>query len=141
MQITEKKLRRLIRSVILESEEQAKTENVNIDQEVVKDAIKLIKKESEIHESMKKVGNLALAGLGAKMTGPLLASLVIGYAHMKGVSPEQLAAGSTQMATEIPRLLGITNKGIIMHMINIIYGLAGVTITWNSWQQYLKNDP
>ena len=139
MQITEKRLRKIIRNVILENEIQVE-DDINIDQDLVNGAIKVILGESSLHEDgMSKAANVVMTSMGAKMTVNLLASLVIGYAHLKGVPVESLAAGATQMASEIPNLLGITDKGIIMHMINVAYGLGGATIAYTNWKEFTKD--
>ena len=136
VKITEKRLRGIIRNIILENEEQLEPD-VRVDKKVVDDAIKIILGENRINEDASK---LLMASFGVKMSGPLLASLVIGYAHMKGVPVESLAAGATEMASEITRFLGIKDQAVIMHMINVIWGLTGASITYSNVKGYLEDE-
>ena len=66
------------------------------------------------------------------MTTPLLAAIVIGYAAMKGIPVESLGSHLHHMVTEIPRLFGISEPGILAYIVAIVQGLVGGELAYQN---------
>jgi len=134
MHITEKRLRRIIRSVILENEDSKLNNN-----QIVDDAIEIILKRESLEESVaSKLTNIGMVTFGIKMTAPLLASLVIGYAHYHNIPIGDLAVGAVDMAANISQFFGITDNNVTQLIINVISGLSGASIVTHHAKEFMK---